>query len=122
MEHGGDACKTLGEEGGTMVSGESGGMGLRGVTGGVGVGTEHRLEDNLYNSQAQEVQMSREHCRRDDRSLHWRVGIQAQVRTEPQTWTPSAWEAAPVSSSCRVYEHSAMGHRSMLDENRNFQS
>lgn len=122
MKRGGDACKMLGEEGGKTESGESGGMGLRGVTGGVGGDTERWLEDSLCNSLTPGVQMSREHCRRGDRSLHWRVGIQAQVQKEPQTWTPSVWEAAPVSFSCLVCEHSAMGHRSMQDESRSCRS
>lgn len=40
-KRGGGACRTLGEEGGRMVSGESGGRVLHAVIGGGGVDTEH---------------------------------------------------------------------------------
>lgn len=121
MKGGDDARKMWGEVG-KMVSGECGVMGPRGVTGGVGGDTERLLEDSLCNSPTPEAQMNKEHCRRGGRSLHLKVGIQVQVQMEPQTWTPSVLEVVHVSSSGLVYEHSATGHRNMVDESRSCQS
>lgn len=116
------ACKMWEEEEGKMVSGESGGMGLHGVTDGVGGDTKHSLGGNLCNSSAPTALMSKEHCKKDGRSLHWRVEIQAQVQREPLTWTPSVLEAFLFSSSCLAFEHSAKDHRSMQDVSRSCQN